>query len=312
VLVALCLYGAYLLFFDGGVTQKALENQAIRQLAEEEGEVMEQAPRADVGVFAAQAAAAEPVAAVQVLDSDGYARVDDVISSETASKLLAYVNAELERKRSELEGDPALSSSFGDVLMRDNRYDLYLDLDPPVRQAFEEALTSLKPVLAGSLGEDAELFELAALVSDPRAPRQPVHPDTPYRAGDGAAIITAFVALQDVDETMGPTDVIPRTITAEAHERFNIKDDGGREKVALLREYPNHKGTLSVGGANLIDSRLIHAGGSNESTKRRVLFYFSFRRRGKVTASGSMLYKFRRAGCSLDNVDEWLSAPAAV
>ena len=28
VLVALCAYGAYLLFFDGGVTQKALENQA--------------------------------------------------------------------------------------------------------------------------------------------------------------------------------------------------------------------------------------------------------------------------------------------
>ena len=39
VLVALCAYGAYLLFFDGGVTQQALENQAIRQLSEEEGEI---------------------------------------------------------------------------------------------------------------------------------------------------------------------------------------------------------------------------------------------------------------------------------
>ena len=28
------------LFFDGGVTQKALENQAIQQLANEEGDIM--------------------------------------------------------------------------------------------------------------------------------------------------------------------------------------------------------------------------------------------------------------------------------
>ena len=64
-------------------------------------------------------------------------------------------------------------------------------------------------------------------------------------------------------------------------------------------------GVLNTGDANLIDSRLIHAGGGNDSTKRRVLFYVSFRRRGKVTPSGSLLYKFRRAGYTLDNVEEW-------
>merc|ERR1719440_897704 len=105
---------------------------------------------------------------------------------------------------------------------------------------------------------------------------------------------------------MGPTWTIPQTHTVEAHERFNDKDDGGRARVALLRERPNHVGTLKIGDANLIDSRLIHGGGSNDSQKRRVLFYVSFRRRGKVTPSGSLLYKFRRAGLALDNVDEWL------
>ena len=127
-----------------------------------------------------------------------------------------------------------------------------------MRAALEEALSPLRAVLGGSVGEDAELFELAALVSDPRAPRQPVHPDTPFKAGDGAAIVTTFVALQDVDETMGPTGFIPQTHTSEAHVRFNTKDDGGRERVALLRERPNHVGILSIGGANLIDSRLFH------------------------------------------------------
>jgi ectoine hydroxylase-related dioxygenase (phytanoyl-CoA dioxygenase family) len=128
------------------------------------------------------------------------------------------------------------------------------------------------------------------------------------RAGEGAPILTAFIACQEVTADMGPTAVVPGTHTAEAHERFNNKDDGGRERVALLRECPNHVGVLQDGDANLIDSRLIHAGGGNESQKRRVLFYFSFRRRGKVTPSGSMLYKFRRAGYALDNADEWLAA----
>jgi hypothetical protein len=134
VLVALCVYGAYLLFFDGGVTQKALENQAIRQLAEEEGEIMEEAPRANVGIYTAQAATADPAATVNTLASDGFVRVDQVISPATASALLAFVNAELERKQQALAAaDLTAEGSFGDVLMRENRYDLLLDMDPPVR-----------------------------------------------------------------------------------------------------------------------------------------------------------------------------------
>ena len=304
VLVALCAYGAYLLFFDGGVTQQALENQAIRQLATEEGEILAEAPKAEVGVF--DGAADDPSAVVSAFEADGFARLNGLLSTSTASTLLAHVNEELEKKRLEAENDLAASSkNFGDVLMRENRYDLLLDLDPPVKAAVDEALKPLMPVVAGALGADAELFELAALVSDPRSPRQPVHPDTPFRKGDGSSIMTAFVALQDVDEDMGPTSIIPKTHTEEAHERFNLKDDGGRERVAILREYPNHVGVLNTGDANLIDSRLIHAGGGNDSTKRRVLFYVSFRRRGKVTPSGSLLYKFRRAGYTLDNVEEW-------
>jgi hypothetical protein len=52
-------------------------------------------------------------------------------------------------------------------------------------------------------------------------------------------------------------------------------------------------------------------GGANNSGRRRVLFYFSFRRRGKVTPSGSLLYKLRRAGYALDNTDQWLVGASA-
>merc|ERR1719424_1821847 len=60
VLVGLCIYGAYLLFFDGGVTQAALESQAILQLAVEEAEICAQAPQAAVKPFDASATAADP------------------------------------------------------------------------------------------------------------------------------------------------------------------------------------------------------------------------------------------------------------
>jgi len=134
VLVALCAYGSYLLFFDGGVTQAALENQAIQQLAEEEGDIMTGAPRADVTALDAQATASDPSPAIRTVVDDGFARVNKAISPAVASELLAHVNAELEKKREEVqEGAIAESQSFGDVLMRENRYDLKLDLEPPVR-----------------------------------------------------------------------------------------------------------------------------------------------------------------------------------
>jgi len=311
VLVALCIYGAYLLFFDGGVTQAALENQAIAQLANEEADIMAGAPRYPVQAIDATAAAFDPAPAVSVLKDDGYAKLTGALSTSTAEQLLEFVNEELARKRADEKnrqesGELSATSSFGDVLMRDNRYDLYLDIDPPVRQALKEVLTPLKPVISDALGSDAELFELGALVSDPRAPRQPVHPDTPYRDGQGAAAITAFFALQDVEEDMGPTGIIPRTHTKEMHERFNSRDDGGRERIQILREKPNHLGVLNTGDANLIDSRLIHCGGGNDSAKRRVLFYLSFKAKEARVPSGSLFYHLRRAGYTIGDIDEWV------
>jgi len=312
VLVALCAYGTYLLFFDGGVTQAALEQQAIQQLADEEGEIMIGAPRATIGCFDAKDVCASSESVVETMKKDGCARLNGAISASTAASLLEYVNDALDRKREEVvSGAKPESASFGDVLMRENRFDLKLDLDPAVCTALDEALQPLRPIMSSLLGKEAELFELAALISDPRAPRQPVHPDTPFRQGESAASITAFVALQDVDASMGPTAVIPGTHTAEAHEKFNNRDDGGRQRVALLREKPNHLGTLKTGDANLIDSRLLHCGTGNESFKRRVLFYFSYRAKGARTAPGSLLTSIRQRGYTLEQPISYFESACA-
>ena len=116
-----------------------------------------------------------------------------------------------------------------------------------------------------------ELWELAALVSEPGAGPQATHADTVWDADP--CLYTAFVALQDVSETMGPTRFFPGTHgSADAQDIVDDEDEGpgylgGREsRVALL----------DAGAAALYDGRLLHCGGPNGG-ETRVLFYVTFR-----------------------------------
>ena len=313
VLVGLCFFGAYLLFFDGGVTQAALENQAIAQLAMEEAEICAQAPQLPLAGVDAQAVVTEPSAPAAALDEQGVVRINGALSTTAAAAALAHINDELSKAREAANENMAEETKrFGDVLARTRRFDLKLNLDPPVKQALEEVLVPLTPLVADKLGEDAELFELAALVSDPGAPRQPAHPDTPCKADGnaGPVVLTSFIALQDVSEAMGPTCFCAGTNTVEAHDKFNDPADGGREKANLLRTRPHAKGVMSTGDVTVMDSRLVHAGGANDSKQRRVLLYVSYRKRGARTAPGTLLYELKNK-YSLKDSAEMLSAAAA-
>lgn len=128
-------------------------------------------------------------------------------------------------------------------------------------------------VVARAVGEDATLYELACLVSEKGAPRQPVHPDNPYQ--DTAPLVTCFVALQDISIDMGPTTFLPRTHTAAAHAAF---DASTAARDALLGETPARVALLRAGDCALFDSRTLHCGGANtERGDTRAIFYFSFR-----------------------------------
>jgi len=224
--------------------------------------------------------------AADALRSDGLARVDGVLDADTAAALAAFVNRTLVSARFDVDGGVPEQSRFGAVLSRTNRYDLLMPLDEPiVRQALAQAIEPLRDVLERSLGADAELFELSALVSDPGAPRQPLHPDTGWRNGRGTAVCTAFVALQPIDADMGPTVWLPRSHTEKAHATFNA---GAMEKTTLLRQSTRRLGLLGQGDACLFDSRLLHAGGANVSPRRRILFYFSFKAAGERAPPGSL------------------------
>lgn len=277
------------------------------------------ARRGPIASISSAAAAADGGAVTSALEQDGVTRVDGVIPRGLATELLASINASLQSAIDDTRDaaifDDQYYSKFGNVLSRRNRFDLKLSLKAqPVRAALRAVLETLQKPLALQLGDDAELYELAALVSLPGAARQPVHPDTPIVAGKGTThgvtILTAFCALQDIEADMGPTLFLPATHTAEAHAAFftydnfelafdsaddDDDDDGatGKEEddeleaqrcAALLETWSAWRADLNTGDISLFDSRCLHAGAANASPRPRVLFYCSFIRAEHASA----------------------------
>jgi ectoine hydroxylase-related dioxygenase (phytanoyl-CoA dioxygenase family) len=282
----------------------------------------------DIPVKSLLAAECDP-AATAALQADGVVRARGVLSGNVASCLLEHVNASLEIALKDTQTEPRYGGEwcarFGDVMSPTNRHDVKLNVDAPqVRAGLAEVLSALEPTITASLGVDAYLYELAALVSLPGASRQPVHSDLSFDGGNsteqGASIVTAFAALQDIDATMGATLFLPATHSAEVHsnfftydnfdlvfssgdeedEEYEVDEEVVREREArmqaLLEDWSAWRAELKAGDVSLFDSRCLHAGDANTSQRQRVLFYCSFiraRDASKAATKGTLLDSLR-------------------
>lgn len=291
-----------------------------------EQQIMDDAPLLPGTDFSRKSVVLDEAAAVRMLHTDGVVKITDCLSAQVTRTLLAHINTSL------IEAQAALSSGeggehppdkpslrFGNVRCPTSRYDLKLRLESPVVDALKEALLPLKKVCAAVLGADAELFELAALVADPGAPRQQIHPDSIHHEG-GALVISFFIALQETNESMGPTVFLPGTHhNPAAHADLGRLSfpmfEGGEPappapsaRERFLQTAPRRLGLLSTGDAMLFDSRTLHCGSANESSRRRVLFYFSFKAKGAVVpgVSGTLDAELRHAQLLLDDSQAWL------
>ena len=220
----------------------------------------------------------------RTLREDGVVRLNGVLSSMLASTLREEI---LERRAAAydaISGDNANDDGewrnyFADVLLKENRCDLLLPLkgSSSLQTALHEMLVSsnfLSNILVTALGgDDATFYELAALISEPGSPRQPVHPDNPYQ--EHTPLLTVFIALQDITPKMGPTTFIPKTHTTAAHHKF----DDISQRDAFLQNSSSVVALLKSGDASLFDSRTMHCGGANDELQgaTRVLLYASFR-----------------------------------
>ena len=90
-------------------------------------------------------------------------------------------------------------------------------------------------------------------------------------------LVTAFVALQDVTEAMGPTFIAPGTANQASHNTLLAANGEGEIVEVLDSLMPGgvHM-TIAKGTCVLMDSRAFHLGGANISAQRRVLLDFAF------------------------------------
>ena len=248
----------------------------------------------------------------------GVARIDGRLSPQTALELLDFINDYLnEALTTDAQRDLTLEEIykqqpyFADVREKHNRWDVLLpffidnenDNDETVskrnngngavvQKALWELLvkdTVLSDSIASILGSDtATLYELGSLISDPGSERQLLHADYNYQPDFQPTIppaLTCFVALQDIDATMGPTTFLPSSATEEHHEEIAIgqhdgygTENGSSSNLSeLLSKSGNNLSLLRTGDCALYNPMTLHCGNANKSNKRRVIFYFSFK-----------------------------------
>ena len=114
--------------------------------------------------------------ALAALRAEGLLRVHGLISEEAAAGLATVVEEVLRDSRAAVSSGEEPLAHFAEVLTPSSgrRQDLKLELSPVVQAVLREALEAIAPLLGALLGDDATLWELAALSSEPGAVRQEV------------------------------------------------------------------------------------------------------------------------------------------
>eukprot|EP00941_MAST-03F_sp_MAST-3F-sp1_P004555 g4555.t1 len=221
--------------------------------------------------------------AVQQIKEEGVVRLDGVLSPSSCDAMLSVINKQLNQAIEKIPHDEMLpETGFGTVLVRDRRYDMYLNNEGITMKCLNELLHKkdergiVGKFLTALFGEDriGDVYfrELSSIVSEPGAPRQPLHPDVHWV--DQPPLFTVFVALQDISHAMGPTIFLPGTNKETCHNEFN--GDYCR-KANFLKSRKYEASLLKKGDCAIFDARTLHCGSGNDKDNgsRRCLFYFT-------------------------------------
>ena len=148
------------------------------------------------------------------------------------------------------------------------------------------------PLVAMVLGDDAEHSFSGIVFSDPGSPAQYWHIDSPHL--DAAHLqphaLNVLVALDDVPMAMGPTEmaVASHVLTNHHRNRALVRDELVYQHADTLPELlvegtrdgePERWASAVTAGTCLVfDDRIMHRGLANNSSQRRYVAYFSYRR----------------------------------
>lgn len=253
----------------------------------------------------AQPAASLTAMHLSSLERDGYVVIRGAVPPEVCARARAAALRELEKAKA----TPSFhfwKRIVSPINKPKHRYELLLLPTAPFEDAARAVLSGCRSLYTSLVTADGALVEFGAIVSEPGARQQDVHSDIPH--SNQTMLYTTFLALQDVDRSLGPTCVFPATHTEDFHRRVRRANmewsASAGEEVSLsvprffdlltpdwfggatLRppfdEIPAEHMTLDAGDILIYDTRLYHCGGANCATagdddaKRRVLLQFSF------------------------------------
>ena len=244
------------------------------------------------------------------VSTNGVVRLNGCLSLRRAAALRAYVLEQRDASVGRVAADPELATTlFSRVLSPSDagseevtRWDVRLPWDAIVRDSVAEMMAGELGTAFSTLsgGDDAALFECAAIVSAEGAAPQIVHSDVTLSTGT-PMLHTAFVALQDVLPHHGPTRFLQRTHTgtgAASHKALAHND------TAFCEGATSVSATLDSGDCAVYDSQTLHCGGPHRpappptAATERVLFTISFRHasvtdvelsNGDIHGAGSIL-----------------------
>ena len=210
-------------------------------------------------------------------ERDGAEAFENVVSKITCERLCESCDEILSETLKMKESSRKFL--LDDIKSPNKRYSLRLSPKCPiVSKALNEVCSKFYPFLSEQVGANALLYELSVIISDSGSRAQQFHSDTQILGRSSekdALLITIFVALQDVNEDMGPTLLYPRTHTRRFHELyFGKKNSNATAQLAALGSVSAQTSmTLRQGSGFAMNSRLLHCGGANtsKSSRRRLL-----------------------------------------
>lgn len=168
--------------------------------------------------------------------------------------------------------------------------------DLPISPAeFGTCVTQLPwwPLVAMVLGDDAEHSFSGIVFSDPGSSAQCWHIDSPHidAAHQKPHALNVLIALHDIPLAMGPTEiaVASHVLTNHHRNRTLVQDElvyqhQGTSPELLVKGTRDRvpecwASALTAGSCLVFDDRILHRGLANNSSQRRYVAYFSYRRK---------------------------------
>lgn len=227
------------------------------------------------------------------LADDGFALLEGMCDTALITRLL---DLSLARSRAVTQalGEQTIgigsAAGYLEIVQRSpGRWDIPVS---PTEFGVEDQSLPWWPLITDTLGADAEHAFSGVVYSDPGSPAQFWHIDSPHVTAEHQMphALNVMVALHDITLAMGPTELAsgshrltnhlcnPSLVSDELvyqHEttRPELLVAGTKEDVPERMSFP-----LSAGSCLVFDDRILHRGLGNDSTRRRSMAYFSYRK----------------------------------